>query len=195
MIVGNGDFLPITHVGSIALQTPQGTLPLDDVLVCPAITKSLLSVSKLTKDYPCEFTFDSDSVCVKDKEKKQVIAQGQRHKDLYMLKDARFQVYYSTRQHASSDGTWHQRLGHPHRDILQLLVRNKAIVMNKTSSSLFCDACQLGNSCRLPFIASETISSRPLERIHCDLWGPSPVGSTQGFKFYVICIDNFSRFS
>ena len=44
VIVGNGDFLPITHVGSIALQTPQGILPLNDVLVCPDITKSLLSV-------------------------------------------------------------------------------------------------------------------------------------------------------
>ena len=41
VIVGNGDYLPITHVGSVALQTPSGTLPLEDVLVCPAITKSL----------------------------------------------------------------------------------------------------------------------------------------------------------
>lgn len=53
VIVGNGNFLPITHVGSIALQTPQGTLPLNDVLICPGITKSMLSVSKLTSDYPC----------------------------------------------------------------------------------------------------------------------------------------------
>lgn len=52
MIVGNGDYLPITHIGSVALQTPTGTLPLEDVLVCPAITKSLLSVSKLTSDFP-----------------------------------------------------------------------------------------------------------------------------------------------
>lgn len=52
VIVGNGDFLPITHVGSVALQTTHVTLPLEDVLVCPSITKSLLSVSKLTSDYP-----------------------------------------------------------------------------------------------------------------------------------------------
>lgn len=53
VIVGNGDFLPITHVGSVDLHTPQGTLlPLNDVLFCPEITKNLLSVSKLTSDYP-----------------------------------------------------------------------------------------------------------------------------------------------
>lgn len=44
VIVGNGDYLPITHVSSFALQLSQDTLPLNDVLVCPAITKSLLSV-------------------------------------------------------------------------------------------------------------------------------------------------------
>lgn len=67
VIVGNGDFLPITHVGSIALPAISGTLPLNDVLVCPEITKSLLSVSKLTDDYPCKFEFDNESVCVKNK--------------------------------------------------------------------------------------------------------------------------------
>ena len=107
VIVGNGDYLPITHIGSIPLHTPKGILPLDDVLVCPAITKSLLSVSKLTSDYPCEFTFDDESVLVKDKVTKQVITQGRRHKDLYVLKDFRFQAFYSTRQQAACEKIWH----------------------------------------------------------------------------------------
>lgn len=67
VIVGNGDFLPITHIGSVAMPALSGTLPLNGVLVCPSITKSLLSVSKLTDDYPCEFTFDSHNVLIKDK--------------------------------------------------------------------------------------------------------------------------------
>lgn len=195
VIVGNGDYLPITHVGSIAIHTPQGTLPLRNVLVCPSITKSLLSVSKLTKDYPCEFTFDDECVCVKDKGTKRVIAQGRMVKDLYVLKDMWFKAFYSSRQRVTSDGVWHQRLGHPHKEILQLLAKNKSIVLNKKDCSLFFDSCQLGKSCRLPFLASETVISKPLERISCDLWGPSPVVSTQGFKYYVIFIDNHSRFT
>lgn len=97
-IVGNGDYLPITHVGSIALQTPQGTLPLKEVLVCPEITKSLLSVSKLTSDFSCEITFDSESVLVKDNGTIQVITQRNRYKNLYMLKDVRHQAFCSSRQ-------------------------------------------------------------------------------------------------
>ena len=93
VIVGNGDYLPITHIGSIPLHTPKGILPLDDVLVCPAITKSLLSVSKLTSNYPCEFTFDDESVLVKDKLTKQVITESHMHNDLYVLKDIRFRPF------------------------------------------------------------------------------------------------------
>ena len=35
----------------------------------------------------------------------------------------------------------------------------------------------------------------PLDRIHCDLWGPSPVVSVQGFKYYVVFVDTYSRYS
>lgn len=182
-------------MGSIALQLPQGTLPLKDVLVCPDITRSLLSVSKLTSDYPCEITFDDAFVFIKDKGTKQVLTQGRRHKDLYVLKDVQFQAFYSNRQQVTSVGIWHQRLGHPHMDILQQLASNKAIVFNKINASSVCDACRVGKSSQLPFSSSDCVSKKPLERIHYDLWRPSPVVSAQGFKFYVIFIDNFSRYT
>ena len=59
---------------------------------------------------------------------------------------------------------------------------------------MVCESCQLGKSVRLPFSASTFVATRPLERIHCDLWGPSPVKSNQGFSYYVVFIDNYSRF-
>lgn len=49
-MVADGNFLPITHIGSTPLQTTSGILSLKDVLACPNIAKSLLSVSKLTID-------------------------------------------------------------------------------------------------------------------------------------------------
>lgn len=39
VLVGNGNQLPITHVGSTVINTPQGSIPLLDVLVCPTIQK------------------------------------------------------------------------------------------------------------------------------------------------------------
>lgn len=112
-----------------------------------------------------------------------------------MLKEARFKAFYSSRQQAASDGVWHQRLGHPHKEILQLLSNRSSIVINKRVSQSLCDACQLGKSCKLPFLSSETVSSKPLDKVHCDLWGQSPVVSSQGFKYYVIFVDDFSKFT
>jgi hypothetical protein len=34
-----------------------------------------------------------------------------------------------------------------------------------------------------------------LDLIHCDLWGPSPVSSNLSYKYYVIFIDDHSRFT
>lgn len=110
VIVGNGDFLPITHVGSIVLPSLSGTLPLNEVLVCPSIMKSLLSVSKLTDDYPCEFTFDSHTVLVKDKKNHQLLSRGSKRGGLYRLENSQFLAFYSSRQQSGSDEIWHKRL-------------------------------------------------------------------------------------
>lgn len=120
-MVGNSDFLPITHVGSASISTGVGILPLLDVLVCPEITKSLLSVSKLTDDYPCEFTFDVTIVCVKDKRTNMVLSQGSKTKGLYRLDDSQFRYFYSSRQQITSDRVWDLRLGHPNDQVLKHL--------------------------------------------------------------------------
>lgn len=193
-MVGDTNFLPITHTGSANIATTSGNLPPKDVLVCPNIAKSLLSVSKVTKDYPCTFEFDCDAVRVRDKETKQILLLGRNGSEgLYMLNDQQARVFYSSRQTIASDEVWHRRLGHPNPHILQQLSANKAIVITKISKSV-CEACQLGKSSRLPFSASSFVSTKPLERIHCDLWGPAPTVSFQGFRYYVILIDNYSRF-
>ncbi|KFK27477.1 hypothetical protein AALP_AA8G388700 [Arabis alpina] len=65
-----------------------GNLSLNDVLVCPDIVKSLLSVSKLTSDYPISLEFDCDGVAVKDKLTKKVLTQGSRRDELTPLLSA-----------------------------------------------------------------------------------------------------------
>lgn len=37
-------------------------------------------------------------------------------------------------------------------------------------------------------------STAPLELVHCDVWGPSPKVSFLGFKYYIVFIDDFSRY-
>jgi len=47
---------------------------------------------------------------------------------------------------------------------------------------------------RLPFNSSSRILVHPLELIHTDIW-TSPIKYVSGVKYYVIFIDDFSRYS
>lgn len=76
VLVGNGNQIPITHVGSTVITTPQGNIPLLDVLVCPGIQKSLLSISKLCDDLPCGVFFDANWVYVIDLRTQRVVTKG-----------------------------------------------------------------------------------------------------------------------
>lgn len=84
-------------------------------------------------------------------------------------------------------------MGHPNSQVLSQLSSIKAISISKSTKAV-CESCRLGKSSSLPFSASKYVASRSLERVHCDLWGPSPTVSAQGFHFYVIFIDNWSHF-
>lgn len=53
----------------------------------------------------------------------------------------------------------------------------------------------MGKISRLPFSDSVFVAKKPLEKVHCDLWGPSPVVSTQGFRYYVVFVDHYSKFA
>lgn len=75
--------IEITHVGSTTITSSKGTIPLNEVLVCPGIHKSLLSVSKLCDDYPCGVYFDANKVCVIDLKHSESGVKGSRIKGLY----------------------------------------------------------------------------------------------------------------
>lgn len=77
-MVGDGAYLPITHVGSATISSASGNVVLNEVLVCPTIQKSLLSVSKLCDDYSCGVFFDANSVYLIDLQKEKVVLKGPR---------------------------------------------------------------------------------------------------------------------
>jgi hypothetical protein len=78
---------------------------------------------------------------------------------------------------------------------LQQLVSDKLIcTSDKISSMIFYDACQAGKSKHLPFYLSSRLSTHVLELVHCDIWGPSPTVTTSGYWYYIIFVDDYSRY-
>ena len=58
-----------------------------------------------------------------------------------------------------------------------------------------CDACMSFKSHRFPYSKSSHQTSKPLEIIHSDLWGSSLVISHTGNRYYVLFIDDFTRYT
>ena len=92
---------------------------------------------------------------------------------------------------------WHFRLGHPSTDIVSRVVNAFHLPVSNTSHSnkiTICDSCQLGKSKRLSFSASHRQTSKPLYLIHTDIWTSSVI-SVSGYKYYVVFVDDFSRYT
>jgi hypothetical protein len=59
-----------------------------------------------------------------------------------------------------------------------------------------CDACQLGKQHKTSFPKKKYIStSRPLQLLHMDLFGPNRVASLGGKLYTFVIVNDFSRFT
>ncbi|KAJ9556147.1 hypothetical protein OSB04_010761 [Centaurea solstitialis] len=190
---GNNQGLPISHTGSSRLHH---NLVLNNILVVPRLTKNLLSVSKLTRDNHVDVLFSYPHFVVQDRTTKQVLAQGKCDQGLYVLQSSPQALIASNKTPKASFETWHSRLGHVNFDTLFYL--HKLGLLSFTAllpKPGVCLSCQMAKNHKLPFELNHKRAAHPLELIHCDVWGPSPVESHDNFRYYIVFVDDHSRFS
>ncbi|KAJ0112238.1 hypothetical protein Patl1_03083 [Pistacia atlantica] len=82
VIVDNGASLPISHTGILS---PTFSLTLKDVLIVPGLTKNMISISKLTFDFPFSTTFTNDRFIIQNQVTRKVVATGWREDDFMCL--------------------------------------------------------------------------------------------------------------
>jgi transposase InsO family protein len=95
----------------------------------------------------------------------------------------------------SSTDLWHMRLGHPQHRVLHNVLNRLSVSHTLPMSNNFCKHCVMGKMTQLPFSASNSCTKFPLEIVHSDVWGPAPIDSINGHRYYVIFVDDFSRFT
>lgn len=166
------------------------------VLHVPQIATNLLSVNRFAEDNDCVFVFDSRGFYIQDRASGRMLFQGLSNNGLYpfptsLFSDPRTPVALLGIK--TSTEVWHRRLGHPASSTFQKL--SSALLLNGKISHTFCEYCKLAKSCKLSFPSSETFTTAPLEIIHSDVWGPSPMLSITGYKYYVVFVDDFSKYS
>ncbi|KAM0067602.1 putative RNA-directed DNA polymerase [Helianthus debilis subsp. tardiflorus] len=146
---GNGQSLPITHIGNTKIF---GNIALNDVLVVPSITKNLLSIGKLTEDNPIDVVFSHPYFYIQDRQTKKTLAQGCREDGLYVLRPTHEALVSISSCPQASFELWHSRLGHVNSETLFML-KNSGCV-NFTSilpKPGLCSSCEIAKAKRQPF--------------------------------------------
>ncbi|KAJ9550333.1 hypothetical protein OSB04_014378 [Centaurea solstitialis] len=191
--------MQVEGVGSIV--TPQ--LSLSDVYYIPTLALNLVSVSQLCKTGYWVF-FSDYLCCVQDPRTRKVIGIGHKLGDLYVVDELRVSGVAASSvdlssfrlSHSSSVFyLWHVRLGHVSASRLQFLASTGALGQLKSCDISDCSACKLAKFSALPFNKSMSCSSAPFDLVHSDVWGPSPVSSKGGSKYYVSFIDDYTRYT
>ena len=192
--IGNGKGLKILSYGSNTIPSSFYPLKLNNIFHVPKITKNLLFAQKFTYDNNVYFEFHSSHCLVKEKSTHKILIKG-------MLKDGLYYIEPGISQPTALVGErttptiWHSRLGHPHFRTLKKIIEKFGLPTSQLPKSYLCDICCLSKSHKLPFSLSSRTSTRPLELVHSELWGPAPVCSHFGFLYYIIFIDDFSKFT
>lgn len=95
---------------------------------------------------------------------------------------------------STSAFNWHHKLGHPSLPLFQSLIKQFDLPVIKPIH-VDCESCHKAKRQKLSFPLSCTTTSALFELLHLDVWGPTPISSFKGFRYYLLVIDDFTRFS
>ena len=143
---------------------------------------------------------------MKDQSSKVVLTQGQLEQGLYKLNNSLSHCFPFKAQtssvaflHASTflsqntkSNLWHERLWHPSFRVLSQIRKHTSLQI----SSRFCipvqfyNSCQLAKSHKLPFVNSNSRAIKPLDLVHSDLWGASPILYVTSVRCFHLIIDD-----
>ncbi|CAA7018700.1 unnamed protein product [Microthlaspi erraticum] len=195
--IANGSRLPISHTGSAFLPTQSHFLTLKNVLYVPNLYKNLISVYRLCNANQVSVEFFPVHFQVKDLRTGARLLQGRTKDELYewpMSTKNTISLFASPTPKTASH-TWNSRLGHPSPSVLKTIVSQFALPFSDSSNNhSSCSHYLINKSHKLPFYSNTISSTKPLQYIYSDVWS-SPIVSVDNFKYYVILVDHYTRYS
>ena len=198
VMTADGTPMPLAGIGSIVM--PHLFLP--DVYHISKLTLNLASVGQLC-DSGNLVTFSSSSCYVHDLQSKKLIGTGRRKGGLYVLDELKVPEVKATGINLSSFRRspsslrfylWHSRLDHVFASRLRFLASKGVLGSLQSHDISDCSGCKLAKFSALPFNKSISFSSSPFDLVHSDVWGPSPVSTKVGARYYVSFIDDHTRY-
>jgi hypothetical protein len=167
------------------------------LLVAPL---SLLSVGQLC-DLGLQCLFTPTGVIVSKMDDESMVFKGFRYSNLYLVdftsEDANLNTCLFTKE--SLGWLWHRRLAYVGMSTLKKVLKKdmvrglKDVVFEKDKP---CSSCQAGKQVANTHPTKAFMStSRPLELLHMDLFGPITYASAGGNLYCLVIVDDFSRYT
>ena len=172
---------------------------ISNVLYVASLSFNLLSVGQLC-DLGFQCLFTEKEVVVSKKDDDQVIFKGFRY-NLYLVdftsKDANLKICLFTK--TSLGWLWHRRLAHVGMRSLKKLMKNdlvRGLRDMKFEKDKLYSACQAGKQVGNTHPTKAYMSTtRVLELLHMDLFGPTTYKSLGGNLYCLVIVDDYSRYT
>ncbi|MCH96509.1 serine/threonine protein kinase SRPK1, partial [Trifolium medium] len=186
----------ITGIGTVG----NSSLSISDVWLVDGLKHNLLSISQLC-DSDYEVKFDKTSCTVVKDSDQSTVFKGKRKGNVYKinLSDLTEQRVLCLLTLSDEKWVWHKRLGHANWRLLSKLSKLdlvRGLPVLKYHSDALCGPCQKGKIVQTSFQSKNIVStSRTLELLHIDLFGPVSTASINGCKYGLVIVDDYSRWT
>ena len=189
-----------TGMGDLKINVPNGSsstrITLKDTLYAPDMSLTVISISKIT-GAGYTVSFEAKGCKIKNKNGKTIGKIPASANGLYRVDHS---ITAAAAQEQVDILTVHRRLGHISADAIRSLVRTNAVTglhLIDPRSTFTCDSCEHAKATR-KVIRKQTTTSRAAafgDEVHTDVWGPAPILTSGGRKYYVTFTDDNSRFT
>jgi len=177
----------------------EGSPRLDNVLLVKGLSANLISISQLC-DQGLSVNFSKTECQIIDGEGTMSM-RGTRSKDKCYLWVSQEEALISTCMLSKDEEVrvWHQKLGHLNMQGIKKVISLEAIKgipkLEITEGSI-CRECQVGKQTRISHPRLEhQRTSKVFELPHIDLMGPMQVTNIGGKRYFLVVVDDFSRFT
>ena len=173
---------------------------INNVWLVDGLEHNLLSISQFC-DNGYDVLFEKPNCTVINKEDKSIVFKGKRVDNVYKINFSELadQKVICLLSVNDKKWMWHRRLGHANWRLISKLSKLqlvKGLPDIDYHSDALCGACQRGKIVKSSFKTKDIVStSRPLELLHIDLFGPVSTASLYGSRYGLVIVDDYSRWT
>jgi hypothetical protein len=201
--VADKGFMKAVGMGDMLINVPNGDhnteIRVKDVLYSPGVGYTLLSVGRLD-DSGYTLTFGGGKCVIHSPDGKLVGTVPKTSQGLYKMIHDDDEELVNMAEELLTLEQLHRHLGHVSAVSIRKLIDEgmvEGLKLEKSalSESLFCKSCVHAKATRKPIPKAREGSRAEVfgEEVHSDLWGPAPVETKGGRKYYITFMDDATR--